>query len=104
MGRLHSTVYLTLCNYIFSKSYQSNDNQIVLDTLVKEVKGLNPELSTNDIKGKFLLEEVKFLLYFVGATYHFYRSNCESASAAKRGKAKVNATRRGRHEHKNRVC
>ena len=77
MGKLHSTVYLTLCNYIFSKSYQSNDNQIVLDTLVKEVKALNPEFSTNDIRGKFLLEKLKFSLYFVGAAYRFYRSNCE---------------------------
>ena len=31
---------------------------------------INPEFSTNDIRGKFLLEEVKFLLYFVGAAYH----------------------------------
>ena len=78
MGRLHSTVYLTLCNYIFSKSYQSNDNQIVLDTLVKEVKTLKLEFSMNDIRGKILLEKVIILFYFVGTAYHFYRSNCES--------------------------
>ena len=78
MGRLHSTVYLTLCNFIFSKSYQSNDNQIVLDTLVKEIKTLKPEFSMNDIRCKILLEKVRILLYFVGAAYHFYRSNCES--------------------------
>ena len=53
----------------------------------------------NDIRGKFLLEEAKFLLYFVGLAYRFYRSNSESASAAKRDKAKVNATTRRRHEH-----
>ena len=63
---------------LFCKSYQSNNNQIVLDTLVKEVKALKPEFSTKDIRGKFLLEEVKILLYFVGAAYHFYRSTCES--------------------------
>ena len=58
MGRLHSTVYLTLCNYTFSKSYQSyqsNDNEIVLDTLVKELNVLNPDFSMNDIRGRFLL-------------------------------------------------
>ena len=58
----------------------------------------------NDIRGKFLLEQAKFLLYFVGPAYCFYRSKSESASAAKRGKTKVNARRRRRHEHKNRVC
>ena len=65
-------------NFFFNRvTFRSPENQVILDMLIKEVKGLNPTFSTQHISGKSFTS----FLSFIGASqsephsYHSYK-NC----------------------------
>ena len=90
-----------------STRYKDQENQAVLARLLQEVKGLNPNFSTECIKGTSWQFSCKVATisqkYVTEACYRFYRTKVEEDSLKRRGALDDKNKRRRRRERLLRV-